>query len=142
MVFNLQTREDVLKMGIPKYNAECRAIVMRYSKDWEVVVKRMGRWIDMQNNYKTMDLSFMESVWWVFKQLHEKGLVYRGYKVMPYSTGCTTPLSNFEANMMYKDVNDVAGMVSKHKFGCAVGERVGCEAQLGGGGSEERGVEY
>ena len=108
----MQTREDVLKMGIPKYNAECRAIVMRYSQDWEVVVRRMGRWIDMQNNYKTMDPSFMESVWWVFKQLHEKGLVYRGYKVMPYSTGCTTPLSNFEANMMYKDVNDVAGMTS------------------------------
>eukprot|EP00026_Physarum_polycephalum_P001231 Phypoly_transcript_01232.p1 GENE.Phypoly_transcript_01232~~Phypoly_transcript_01232.p1 ORF type:complete len:1147 (-),score=157.12 Phypoly_transcript_01232:70-3510(-) len=108
----VKTREDVLKMGIPKYNAECRAIVMRYSKDWEVVVRRMGRWIDMQNNYKTMDLSYMESVWWVFKELHTKGLVYRGYKVMPYSTGCTTPLSNFEANMMYKDVNDVAVYVS------------------------------
>lgn len=96
-------------MGIPKYNAECRAIVMRYSNDWESVVRRMGRWIDMKNNYKTMDLSFMESVWWVFSQLHKKNLVYRGYKVMPYSTGCTTPLSNFEANMMYKDVSDPAG---------------------------------
>lgn len=100
-------------MGIPKYNAECRAIVMRYSKDWEVVVKRMGRWIDMDNTYKTMDLSYMESVWWVFKQLFEKNLVYQGFKVMPYSTGCTTPLSNFEANMLYKEVNDPAGILSK-----------------------------
>lgn len=104
-----QTREDVLKMGIPKYNAECRAIVMRYSQEWEVVVRRMGRWVDMKNNYKTMDITFMESVWWVFKQLHDKNMVYKGYKVMPYSTGCTTPLSNFEANMMYKDVSDPAG---------------------------------
>lgn len=96
-------------MGIPKYNAECRAIVMRYSTEWESVVKRIGRWIDMKNNYKTMDISFMESVWWVFSQLYQKNLVYRGYKVMPYSTGCTTPLSNFEANMMYKDVSDLAG---------------------------------
>ncbi len=62
----------------------------------------MGRWIDFRNDYKTMDLPFMESVWWVFSELHKKGLVYRGFKVMPYSTACTTPLSNFEANLNYK----------------------------------------
>ena len=66
----------------------------------------------VQNDYKTMDVTFMESVWWVFSQLHEKGLVYRGYKVMPYSTGCTTPLSNFEAGQLYKDVSDPAVVVS------------------------------
>jgi isoleucyl-tRNA synthetase len=95
-------------MGIPKYNAACRNIVMRYSSEWERIVTRLGRWIDFRNDYKTLDPGFMESVWWVFKQLYEKGLVYKGFKVMPYSTGCTTPLSNFEANLNYKDVSDPA----------------------------------
>ena len=72
-------------------------------------MSRLGRWIDFENDYKTMDVTYMESVWWVFKQLWEKGLVYRGFKVMPYSTGCTTPLSNFESNLDYRDVNDPSG---------------------------------
>ena len=100
-------------MGIAAYNEECRSIVMRYSKQWEVTVKRLGRWIDFENDYKTLDPSFMESVWWVFRQLHDKGLVYRGFKVMPFSTACSTPLANFEAGLNYKDVSDPAVMVSK-----------------------------
>lgn len=76
------------------------------------MITRTGRWIDFNNDYKTMDLSYMESLWWVFAQLYEKGLVYRGFKVMPYSTGCKTPLSNFEAGQNYKDVPDPAVMVS------------------------------
>eukprot|EP01104_Vermistella_antarctica_P000774 TRINITY_DN10893_c0_g1_i1.p1 TRINITY_DN10893_c0_g1~~TRINITY_DN10893_c0_g1_i1.p1 ORF type:complete len:1098 (+),score=337.49 TRINITY_DN10893_c0_g1_i1:35-3295(+) len=108
----VKTKEDVEKMGIKKYNAECRAIVMRYAEQWETMVKRCGRWIDFENDYKTLDKSFMESVWWVFSQLYAKGLVYRGYKVMPYSTACTTPLSNFESNLNYKDVVDPAIIVS------------------------------
>jgi len=71
----------------------------------------MGRWIDFDHDYKTMDCNFMESVWWVFQRLFEKGLVYRGFKVMPYSTACTTPLSNFEANQNYKDVKDPTAIV-------------------------------
>ncbi|XP_059654270.1 isoleucine--tRNA ligase, cytoplasmic-like [Cornus florida] len=102
----IKSREDVLKMGIDKYNEECRSIVTRYVDEWEKIVSRTGRWIDFKNDYKTMDLKFMESVWWVFSQLFEKGLVYRGFKVMPYSTGCKTPLSNFEANSNYKEVPD------------------------------------
>ncbi|GAM21711.1 hypothetical protein SAMD00019534_048860 [Acytostelium subglobosum LB1] len=108
----VKTKDDVMKMGIPKYNQECRNIVMKYSTEWEVVVKRLGRWIDMKNNYKTMNPTYMESVWWVFKQLHEKGLVYQGFKVMPYSIPCTTPLSNFEAGSNYKDVSDPAVVVA------------------------------
>lgn len=77
----IKSRQDVLDMGIEKYNEECRAIVMRYSKEWEFIVKRIGRWIDFENDYKTLDPSFMESVWWVFKQLFNKGMVYRGFKV-------------------------------------------------------------
>lgn len=104
--------EDVMKMGIAAYNHECRSIVMRYADQWEQTVNRIGRWIDFQNDYKTLYPSFMESVWWVFKQLHEKDLVYRGFKVMPYSTRCVTPVSNFEANQNYKETIDPSVIVT------------------------------
>lgn len=104
--------QDVLKMGVDNYNNECRKIVMRYSNEWENIISRLGRWIDFKNDYKTLYPTFMESVWWVFKQLYEKDLVYRGFKVMPYSTSCCTPLSNFEAGQNYKDVQDPAVIVT------------------------------
>ena len=105
-------RDDVMKMGIAAYNKECRGIVTRYCKEWEETVTRLGRWIDFKNDYKTMLPWFMESVWWVFKTIFEKGLVYRGFKVMPYSSACNTPLSNFEATSNYKDVSDPAVVVN------------------------------
>ncbi|KAJ9112886.1 hypothetical protein QFC19_000441 [Naganishia cerealis] len=108
----ITSRDDVLKMGIDKYNAECRKIVLKYASEWQHIVEKMGRWIDFDNGYKTMDPSFMESVWWVFGQLWKKGMVYRGLRVMPYSTGCTTPLSNFEAGDDYRDVFDPAVTVA------------------------------
>nr|XP_021152158.1 isoleucine--tRNA ligase, cytoplasmic isoform X2 [Columba livia] len=104
--------EDVAKMGIKEYNNQCRGIVMRYSKEWQSSVTRLGRWIDFENDYKTLYPEFMESVWWVFKQLYDKGLVYRGVKVMPFSTACNTPLSNFESHQNYKDVQDPSVVVS------------------------------
>ncbi|XP_027593463.1 isoleucine--tRNA ligase, cytoplasmic [Pipra filicauda] len=104
--------EDVAKMGIESYNNQCRGIVMRYAKEWEFSVTRLGRWIDFENDYKTLYPEFMESVWWVFKQLYDKGLVYRGVKVMPFSTACNTPLSNFESHQNYKDVQDPSVTVS------------------------------
>ncbi|NWT01489.1 SYIC protein, partial [Mionectes macconnelli] len=104
--------EDVAKMGIESYNNQCRGIVMRYAKEWEFSVTRLGRWIDFENDYKTLYPEFMESVWWVFKQLYDKGLVYRGVKVMPFSTACNTPLSNFESHQNYKDVQDPSVIVS------------------------------
>ncbi|KAJ3051018.1 isoleucine--tRNA ligase [Rhizophlyctis rosea] len=100
---NITSAEDVHKMGIAKYNEECRSIVMRYASEWESTVTRMGRWIDFKNDYKTLNLPFMESVWWVFKQLSEKNLVYRGFRIMPCSTAVGTPLSNFEAQQNWKD---------------------------------------
>lgn len=109
---NITHRDQVLEMGIDKYNETCRGIVTRYTKEWETTVTRLGRWIDFENDYKTMDPNFMESVWWVFRQLFDKGLVYQGYKVMPFSTACGTPLSNFEAGLNYKDVRDPAVVVS------------------------------
>lgn len=92
--------------GIAAFNEECRSIVLRFTEEWKKTVNRMGRWVDFEKTYKTMDPSFMESVWWVFSQLWEKGLVYKGYKVMPFSAKLGTPLSNFEANLNYRDVDD------------------------------------
>lgn len=102
----IKEKGDVLKMGIDKYNEECRKIVMRYSSEWEATVKRCGRWIDFENDYKTLYPEFMESIWWVFKQMWDKGLVYRGCKVMPYSNGCSTVLSNFETQQNYQETLD------------------------------------
>lgn len=108
----IKSPADVKQMGITRYNAECKSIVMRYSSQWEDVVTRLGRWIDFKNDYKTMYPWFMESVWWAFRELYYGGHVYRGSKVMPYSTGCYTPLSNFEATQNYKEVSDPAVIVT------------------------------
>jgi isoleucyl-tRNA synthetase len=107
----IKGKSDVLALGIDKYNAECRAIVMRYTEEWRRTVNRMGRWIDFDNDYKTLHKSYMESEWWAFGELYKKGMVYRGIRVMPYTTGCTTPLSNFEAGLDYRDVKDPAGLL-------------------------------
>ncbi|KAK1932794.1 isoleucyl-tRNA synthetase family protein [Babesia divergens] len=109
---NIKHLDDVLKMGIDVYNEKCRSIVMRYSTEWKSIIERTGRWIDFDNDYKTMNPSYMETLWWIFKQLYEKGLVYRGFQVMPYSLACTTPVSNFEANLNYKSTTDPAVYVA------------------------------
>lgn len=111
-MLGIQSSADVDKMGIAAYNKECRGIVTKYCKEWEVIVNRMGRWIDFENGYRTLEPWYMESVWYVFQQLWNKGLVYQGFRVMPYSWACTTPLSNFEAGQNYKDVSDPAIVIS------------------------------
>ena len=109
---NLSGAPEIEAFGIGKFNEECRSIVMRYTEEWKRTVKRFGRWVSFDDTYRTMDLSFMESVWWVFGQLYEKGLIYEGFKVMPFSTQLGTPLSNFEANLNYKDVDDPSLIVT------------------------------
>jgi isoleucyl-tRNA synthetase len=94
------------KFGIANFNEECRSIVLRYTSEWKKTVERFGRWVDFSNTYRTMDKSFMESVWWVFDELWKKDLVYEGFKVMPFSAQLGTPLSNFEANLNYREVDD------------------------------------
>lgn len=97
-------RDDIEnKIGVFEFNEECRANVFGYVDEWKKTVERMGRWVDMENDYKTMDASFMESVWWVFKSIYDKWLIYEGHRVVPYCPRCTTPLSNFEVNQGYKD---------------------------------------
>ncbi len=96
-------KDDIEKMWVHAFNEECRANVFGYVDEWKKTVNRMGRWVDMENDYKTMDTPFMESVWWVFKSIYDKGLVYEGNRIVPYCPRCTTPLSNFEVNQGYKD---------------------------------------
>ncbi len=99
---------EIQELGVDVFNEACRAMVNTTTEDWYDVTRRIGRWVDFDDDYKTMDVDFMESVWWVFGQLWERGLVYRDFKVLPYSYGATTPLSNFEANLDYRDVDDPA----------------------------------
>ena len=97
---------EIKKLGVDKFNEQCRSMVLKYVSEWRKTVTRMGRWVDFDHDYKTMDFGFMESVWWVFKQLWEQGRVYRSHRIMPYSWKLSTPLSNFEAGSNYKDVQD------------------------------------
>ncbi|AHH03856.1 Isoleucyl-tRNA synthetase [Borrelia nietonii YOR] len=100
-------RYEIEKYGVDKFNEECKNIVLRYTKEWQKTISRLGRWVDFEHNYKTMDTTFMESVWWVFQTLYNKGLIYESYYVLPYSPKLATPLSNFEVNLgEYKEVND------------------------------------
>ena len=99
-------KEDIEKIGIHTFNETCRENVFGYVEDWKKVVNRMGRWVDMEDDYKTMDRDYMESVWWVYKSMYDKGLIYEGYRVVPYCPRCSTPLSNFEVNQGYKDIQD------------------------------------
>lgn len=106
--FNLKGAKSIKEFGVSKFNEECRKIVLRYTKEWEQFVDRSGRWVDFERQYRTMDLNYMESIWWVVKSLWNRGLIYEGLKCVPYSCGMNTPLSNFEANLNYKNVQDPA----------------------------------
>jgi isoleucyl-tRNA synthetase len=108
----LNSKHEIEEYGIAKYNEACREIVLRYTGEWEQFVKRIGRWVDFEHGYRTMDKDYMESIWWVFKELWDKGLIYEGHKILPYCPKDATPLSNFEANQGYQDVQDPAITVS------------------------------
>jgi isoleucyl-tRNA synthetase len=92
-------RAAITDYGIARFNEQCRSSVLKYTGEWEETVARQGRWVDFENDYKTMDLDYMESVMWAFKELWDKGLVYEAYRVMPYSWGAETPLANFEIRL-------------------------------------------
>lgn len=106
--FAMSASDFVALHGVKKYNDECRGIVDRYVNEWERTISRLGRWVDFKNDYKTMDLNFMESTWWVFKSIWDKGLIYQGNKIVPYSPALQTALSNFEAGQNYQDIQDPA----------------------------------
>jgi isoleucyl-tRNA synthetase len=105
----LNSKTDIEKFGIAKFNEACRAAVLRYVKEWRQTITRLGRWVDFDNDYKTMNSDYMESIWWVMKSLWDKGLLYEGHYILPYCPRCSTVLSNHELNLGgYKDVHDPA----------------------------------
>ncbi|MBN1685923.1 MAG: isoleucine--tRNA ligase [Spirochaetales bacterium] len=102
-------KKQIEDYGVAKFNEACRSIVLRYTREWETITTRLGRWVDFENDYKTMDADYMESIWWVFRQLWEKKLIYEGHYVLPYCPRCSTVLSNHELNLGgYENVQDPA----------------------------------
>jgi isoleucyl-tRNA synthetase len=106
----ITAKAEIVALGVDKFNEYCRESVLRYTNEWERYVTRQARWVDFENDYKTLDLPYMESVMWAFKSLHDKGLVYEGFRVLAYCWRCETPLSNTETRMddVYKDRQDPA----------------------------------
>ncbi|MFA6992424.1 MAG: isoleucine--tRNA ligase [Candidatus Gracilibacteria bacterium] len=104
----LSGRKDVVDYGVENFNNKCRESVFRYTKEWEQTLKRIGRWVDFGDSYATLENTYMESIWWVFKQIWDKKLVYSGFKAMQICPRCETPLSNFEVSQGYKDVSDLS----------------------------------
>ncbi len=114
---------EITKFGIDKFNDACRTSVLRFTDEWQRYVTRQARWVDFDNDYKTLDLPYMESVMWAFKTLWDKGLIYEGFKVLAYCWRCETPLSNTETRMddVYRDRQDPALTV---QFQLDSGERI------------------
>jgi isoleucyl-tRNA synthetase len=96
-------KKEIEEMGVENFNNACSGIVFRYTSEWVKTINRMGRWVDFENSYSTMDKDYMESIWWVVKQIWDKGLLYEDYRSTWYCPRCGTPLSNFEVNQGYKD---------------------------------------
>lgn len=106
----IKRKNEIEEMGVEKFNEFCRSKVLSYVAEWEKVIKKLGRWADMKNAYRTMDLSYMESIWWVFKELYDKGLIYEGYRSMHICTRCETTLSQQEVSEGYKDIKDLSAV--------------------------------
>lgn len=105
----INSKDEIEKMGVEKFNSFCRSKVLEYAGEWEKIIPRLGRWVEMKKCYKTMDNNYIESVWWAFKQLYEKGLIYEGEKILMYCPRCETPLAKSEITMedSYKIVKDM-----------------------------------
>jgi isoleucyl-tRNA synthetase len=105
---DLKTKKDIIDYGVGNFNAAAQAAVMRYADEWRRIVPRLGRWVDMEDDYRTMDSTYTETVWWIFSQLYDKGLIYEGFKSMLICPRCETTLSNFEVAQGYKDITDIS----------------------------------
>ena len=126
---NLKTKKDIETIGVGVFNEAARASVLEFEKDWERYIERLGRFVDFKHSYKTMDNSYIESVWWALKQLHEKGLLYEGRRVLMYCPHCETPLAKAEIAMdnTYKDVTDATATV---KFKVKNPEKIGLRGDV------------
>ena len=114
--FNVSGKQQIMELGLEKFNQACRDSVFTYKSDWEGFFDRIGRWTDKDNAYATIDNTYVESVWWTFAQIYKKGLIYKGFKCMPYCPRCTTPLSNFEVNEGYRDDVSDPSVIVKFKL--------------------------
>ncbi|MBC7836709.1 class I tRNA ligase family protein, partial [Acetobacteraceae bacterium] len=103
-----KTKRDIEQFGIGNFNEAARKSIMKDVADWKRIIPRLGRWADMEHDYKTMDATYTESVWWSFKNLYDKKLIYEGFKAMHLCPRCGTTLSNFEVAQGYKDIEDYA----------------------------------
>jgi len=103
----LETKKDVEEYGIEKFNEVAKDFVLQYADDWKKIIPRTGRWVDMENDYRTMDSGYTESIWWAFGRLNKKELIYEGFKAMQICPRCETPLSNFEVNQGYHEQKDI-----------------------------------
>ncbi len=114
---NLKQKNEIYEMGLSEFNEFCRSKVLWYTNEWKNTVERMGKWIEFDNAYKTMDNSYMETIWFIFKKIYDEGYVYKGKKVLLYCPRCETPLSNFEISMdnSYKDVTEKS-LIAKFKL--------------------------
>jgi len=106
-----KSKKDIEDFGVDKFNEACRASVLRYANDWKEFIPKVGRWVDMDNDYRTMNPEFMQSTWWVFKSLWDKGFIYEGHKAMHICPRCETTLANFEVTQGYKDITDLTATV-------------------------------
>ncbi len=114
-LLGISGRPEIEKFGVAKFNEFCKTSVLKYTQDWRSYVTRQARWVDFDNDYKTLDLNYTESVLWAFKELHKKGLIYEGFKVLAYCWRCETPLSNHELRMddeVYRSRQDQSVTVS------------------------------
>jgi isoleucyl-tRNA synthetase len=121
----LKSKKDIVDFGIGKFNEAAQNSVMRYADEWRKIVPRMGRFVDMDDDYRTMDSTYTESVWWIFKTLHKKGLLYEGFKSMNLCPRCETTLSNFEVAQGYKDITDISVFVTFKILAAAQSELIG-----------------
>jgi isoleucyl-tRNA synthetase len=103
-----KSKKDIVAMGVKKFNDLCRARVFTFMHEWEVIIPRFGRWVDMENPYRTMDFEYMQAEWWAFKELYKKGLIYEAYKSMHVCPRCETTLSQGEVAEGYKDIKDLS----------------------------------
>src|SRR3989339_1264657 len=110
----LKTKKDIETLGIGEFNQACQASALRYANEWQKFIPRMGRWVNMENDYETMSDKYIEMIWWIFKELHTQGLIYEGYKSMHLCPRCETTLSNFEVTLGYQDVSDIGVTVKFH----------------------------
>jgi len=114
-MLGIEGKEEIEKYGVAKFNQFCKESVFKYKKDWDELTRRIGFWLDLEHPYITFENEYIESVWWILKTFFERGLLYQGFKILPYCPRCETPLSSHEVSLGYKDVKDYVKVKLKNE---------------------------